>query len=139
MLFLLNTEMLDLQPETEALTREAVEERRATPSLFSSVQLAQKLYFQAGGFRNADQRLVRRVAAAIGLASEANAALFVFPQTGASAPQDVAVRLGAAPLTTMAYLWALQKRGPLTAGVVNRDVWGQVAAEADQGRPSVTA
>jgi hypothetical protein len=139
MLFLLNTEVLDLQPETEALTREAVDERRATPSLFRSVQLGQKLFFQNAGFQKADPRLVRRIAAAIGLASEANAAMFVFPQSGARSPLEIAVRLGSAPLTTMAYLWTLQKREPLTAGIVNRDVWSQVAAEIDQGRASVTA
>jgi hypothetical protein len=129
MLFLLNTEVLDLQAETEALTREAVEERRATPSLFRSVQLGQRVFFQTGGFQNADPRLVRRIAAAIGLSSEANAAIFMFPQVVVRSPRDVAVRLGAAPLTTMAYLWTLQKRGPLSAGVVNRDVWNQAVAE----------
>lgn len=141
MLFLLNTELLDLQAETEALTREAVEQRRPTPSLFRSVQLGQRVFFQHGGFHNADPRLVRRIAAAIGLASEANAAIFVFPAVARS-PRDVAVRLGSAPLTTMAYLWNLQKRGPLTAGIVNRDIWNQVVAadiEPAEAAPGVTA
>jgi hypothetical protein len=139
MLFLLNTELLDLQAETEALTREAVQERRATPSLYRAVQLGQRVFFQNGGFQNADPRLVRRIGAAIGLASEANAAIFVFPQVVARSPREVAVRLGSAPLTTMAYLWTLQKRGPLTAGVINRDVWNQVVAEIDPVGASVTA
>jgi hypothetical protein len=140
MLFLLNTEVLDLHAETEALTREAVEERRATPSLFRAVQLGQRLLFQNNGFHNADPRLVRRIAAAIALASEANAAIFTIVQIARS-PRDVAVRLGSAPLTTMAYLWNQQKRGPLTAGVVNRDVWSQVVAEIDPvaASASVTA
>ena len=124
MLFLLNTQVLDIYADVEALSHEAAEERRQTPSLYRAVQLGQRLLFSAGSFEKADQKLVRRIAASISLASEANAAMFVTALNATSA-KDVAVRLGSAPLTTMAHLWRLQKTRPLTAGIVNRDVWAR--------------
>lgn len=130
MLFLLNSQVLDIQDEVEALTAEATEERRQTPSLYRAVQLAQRMLYSAGSFERADATIVRRLAASIALASEANVALFVTALNAASS-RDVAVRLGAAPLTTMAHLWRLQKRGPISPAVINRDVWAQVIVDVD--------
>jgi hypothetical protein len=130
MLFLLNSQVLDIQAEVEALTAEATEERRQTPSLYRAVQLAQRMLYSSGSFERADPRIVRRLAASLALASEANVALFVVALNAASW-RDVAVRLGAAPLTTMAHLWRLQKRGPISPSVINRDVWAQVIVDVD--------
>lgn len=137
MLFLLNSQVLDIQEEVEALTAEATEERRQTPSLYRAVQLAQRMLYAAGSFEQADPRIVRRLAASVALASEANVALFVVALNAASS-RDVAVRLGAAPLTTMAHLWRLQKRGPISPAVINRDVWTQVIVDIDL-RAALTA
>jgi hypothetical protein len=130
MLFLLNSQVLDIQEEVEALTAEATEERRQTPSLYRAVQLAQRMVYSAGSFEQGDPRIVRRLAASVALASEANVALFVVA-LNASSSKDVAVRLGSAPLTTMAHLWRLQKRGPINPAVINRDVWTQVIVDVD--------
>jgi hypothetical protein len=138
MLFLLNAQVLNVQAEMEALSIEAAEERRSTPSLFSAVQLAQRVIFAAGGFEKADPLAVRRIAATIALSSEANTALFV-PALNARTWRDVATRLGSAPLTTMAHLWRLQEKGPLSAGVINRDVWNQVMIEVDPTKDKLTA
>ncbi len=128
MQFLLNNQLLDIGAEVEDLATEAARERRPTPSLFKAVQIGQRLLYAAGSFENANPSIVRRMCATIALASEANAALFVTALNATSA-RDVAVRLGSMPLTTIAYLHRLQGRGPLAAGVINRDVWGQVAVE----------
>ena len=128
MYFLLNNQLLDIAAEVEDLASEAARERRPTPSLYKAVQIGQRLLYSAGSFEAARPAIVRGMCAAIALASEANAALFVTALNAASA-RDVAVRLGSMPLTTVAYLHRLQERGPLTAGVINRDVWGQVALD----------
>jgi hypothetical protein len=133
MLFLLNSQVLNIQADVEALSLEAAEARRATPSLFSAVQLAQRVIFSAGAFEKADPAIVRRIAATIALSSEANVALFVVALNARSS-RDVATRLGSAPLTTMAYLWRLQARGPISAGVINRDVWSQVVVDVDPAK-----
>lgn len=138
MLFLLNSQVLDIHAEIEAMSIEAAEERRSTPSLFSAVQLAQRVLFAAGSFEKADQVVVRRIAATIALSSEANVALFVVA-LNARSWNDVATRLASAPLTTMAYLLRLQKQGQLSAGVINRDVWGQVMIEVDPAAQKITA
>jgi hypothetical protein len=130
MLFLLNSQVLDIQAEVEALTAEATEEGRQTPSLYRAVQLGQRMLYSAGSFERADAEIVRRLAASIALASEANVALFV-TALNAMSYRDVAVRLGCAPLTTMAHLWRLQKRGPISPAVINRDVWMQVIVDVD--------
>lgn len=137
MLFLLNSQVLDIHDEVEALTAEATVERRQTPSLYRAVQLAQRMLYSAGSFEQGDPKIVRRLAASIALASEANVALFVVALNAVSS-RDVAVRLGAAPLTTMAHLWRLQKRGPISPAVINRDVWAQVIADVDM-RGALTA
>ncbi|MES1202496.1 MAG: hypothetical protein ABUS57_13720 [Pseudomonadota bacterium] len=128
MYFLLNNQLLDIAAEVEDLASEAARERRPTPSLYKAVQIGQRLLYSAGSFEAARPAIVRGMCAAIALASEANAALFVTALNAASA-RYVAVRLGSMPLTTVAYLHRLQERGPLTAGVINRDVWGQVALD----------
>lgn len=128
MLFLLNNQLLDVSAEVEDLAAEAARERRLTPSLYKAVQIGQRLLYAAGSFEEANPSIVKRMAATIALSSEANAALFVTALNAVSA-RDVAVRLGSMPLTTIAYLHRLQQSGPLTAGVINRDVWGQVVAD----------
>jgi hypothetical protein len=128
MLFLLNNQLLDVSAEVEDLAAEAARERRPTPSLYKAVQIGQRLLYATGSFEEANPAIVKRMAASIALSSEANAGLFVTALNAASA-RDVAVRLGSMPLTTIAYLHRLQQRGPLTAGVINRDVWGQVVVE----------
>ncbi|HWA20777.1 MAG TPA: hypothetical protein VG735_00105 [Caulobacterales bacterium] len=128
MYFLLNNQLLDIAAEVEDLATEAARERRQTPTLYKAVQIGQRLLYSAGSFDTANPAIVRRMSATIALASEANAALFVTALNATSA-RDVAVRLGSMPLTTVAYLHRLQERGPLTAGVINRDVWGQVAVD----------
>lgn len=138
MLFLLNSQVLDIHEAIETLSVEAAVERRATPSLFSAVQLAQRAMFSAGSFEKADPAVVRRIAATIALSSEANVALFVVA-LNARSWRDVATRLASAPLTTMAHLWRLQKHGPLSAGVINRDVWNQVMADVDPTGQKITA
>jgi hypothetical protein len=125
MYFLLNNQLLEIAAEVEDLASEAARERRPTPTLYKAVQIGQRLLYSAGSFEAASPAIVRGMCAAIALASEANAALFVTALNAKSA-RDVAVRLGSMPLTTVAYLHRLQERAPLTAGVINRDVWGQV-------------
>jgi hypothetical protein len=133
MLFLLNTQVLDVSAEAEELAAEAsAEGRMTTASLYRSVLMGQRVLFAAGSFAEANPAVVRRIAASIAMASEANAALFVVPPAAKEA-RDVAVRLGAVPLTTMAHLLRLQRKAPLTPGIVNRDVWAQV--EANQNAP----
>jgi hypothetical protein len=128
MQFLLNNQLLDIGADVEDLAAEAARERRPTPSLYKAVQIGQRLLYSSGAFEAARPSIVRRMCATIALASEANAALFVIALNAQSA-RDVAVRLGSMPLTTVAYLYRLQERGPLTPGVINRDVWGQVAVD----------
>lgn len=121
MLFLLNDQVLDLAEEVERVRAELTA-TRSPPSLFKAVTLGQHVMFAGYSFRLVHPSAALRVAALIAMASDANAALFVRPET-ARRPQDVAVRLAAAPLTTLAHLQQYQREGALTAAQANAHVW----------------
>ena len=121
MLFLLNDRVLDISAETEAVRAE-FGPRRPLPSLYQAVALGQQMMFLGGSFHDVHASAALRVAALIALASDANAALFV-KLINARGPEDVAVRLASAPLTTLAWLEQHQHEGMLPAGMVNEHVW----------------
>lgn len=121
MLFLLNDRVLDVTEEVERIRAELSVTRRA-PSLFKAVSLGQQVIFAGHSFAEVHPSASDRVAALIAMASDANAALFVRPEA-ARGPEDVAVRLAAAPLTTLTRLEQYQREGAMTAALANAHVW----------------
>jgi hypothetical protein len=121
MLFLLNDRVLDIANEVETLKHESAAGWRA-PTLYQAVALGQRVIFAEGSFHHLHASVSLRLAAGIAMASEANAALFVRPANAVQFGQ-VAVRLAAAPLTTLARLEQYQRQGPLTTAAVNAYVW----------------
>lgn len=89
------------------------------------VEIGRELFFQANGERpRAD--LLLALSALLADKTEANAALFVRPQ-GAQSRADVLVRFVDAPITTLAYLFKLQRGAAAPASLVNQAVWGCAA------------
>lgn len=134
MLFLLNDTVLDLGVAGETFARVGGGPP-ATARLGHGVRAGQEAMFAAGAFTRAHPDVAFAVAAEIALASEANAALFVRPAK-VKGPQDVAVRLASAPLTTLARLLAHQNRFGPDPAYVNDQVWtlAQLAGAQLAGR-----
>ena len=127
MLFLLNDKVLDIAAEVETLQSEAAAGWRP-PTLYQAVTLGQQALFTAETFSAVHPSALMRLAAAIAMASDANAALFVRPYN-AQDYRHVGVRLASAPLTTLSRLEQFQRQGPLTTGLVIALVWS-LAGEA---------
>lgn len=131
MLFLLNQEVIDLGDPVEALQEAGVAGDLARmPTLAKIVALGQDAAFAAQGIEQAHPGIRRTLAALLGVSGEVNCALFLTTEKTVVA-RDVAVRLGQAPLTTMALLLSAQQSGRLTAQLINHHVWrvaGGVAA-----------
>jgi len=121
MLILLNQELIDVGDPVETLTSLGVADLRA-PTLSKLVSLGQDAAFAAGGIENAHPGIKRTLAAYMGILGQVNCALFVCPPRMRT-PRDVAVRMGHAPIMTMAYLLSAQECGRLTAAMINQQVW----------------
>lgn len=121
MLFLLNDTVLDLGVPGDAFARLG----RGSPlgaRLGHAIRAGQEAMLAAGAFNRAHPDVAFAVAAEIALSSEANAALFVIPG-GVKKPDEVAVRLASAPLTTLARLLAHQSRFGPDPALANQEVW----------------
>ncbi|HWA00144.1 MAG TPA: hypothetical protein VG841_07490 [Caulobacterales bacterium] len=121
MLVLLNLEMIDVGDPLATLRELGMAEARPIGAA-KLVALGQEAAFSAGALENAHPAIRRALAAFMGLGGEANCALFLAPP-GARTPRDVAVRLGLAPITTMAFLLSAQQAGKLNAAMINAQVW----------------
>ncbi|MBL8560044.1 MAG: hypothetical protein JNM47_15070 [Hyphomonadaceae bacterium] len=121
MLFLLNDTVLDLGLPGETFAR-AGGGSPASARLSHAIRAGQEALFAAGAFTRAHPDVAFAVAAEIALASEANAALFVIPGR-IRRPEEVAVRLASAPLTTLARILVHQSRVGPDPAFVNQQVW----------------
>lgn len=128
MLVLLNQEVVDVGDPIETLRECGVADLRA-PSTSRLVRLGQDATFAAKGIENAHPGIKRTLCAFFALSGEVNCALFLCPPKARSA-RDVAVRLGSAPITTMAFLLSAQSKGQLTPALVNHYVWKLASDEA---------
>lgn len=128
MLILLNQEIIDVGDPLETLRALSVD-LRLPPTIAKVAALGQDAAFAGAGIEHAHEGIRRTLAALLGLAGEANCALFVVPQ-GARSAREVAVRFGIAPLTTMAFLLSAQQAGRLNAAMVNHHVWRVAPGEA---------
>ena len=129
MLFLLNQEVIDLGDPVETLRASGVADIMHLPSVAKLVQLGQDAAFAANGIEHAHEGIRRTLAAMLAMSGQANCALFLCPPKARSA-REVAVRLGQAPLTTMAFLLSAQESGRLSATTINQHVWRVAGAEA---------
>jgi hypothetical protein len=125
MLFLLNQSVLDIGDPLETLRTDGAVDLRNPPSVAKLVTLGQDAAYAAGGIENAHAGIRRTLAALMGLTGQVNCALFLCPPKARSA-REVAVRLGVAPITTLALLSSAQAGGRLNAVLINHHVW-QVA------------
>lgn len=121
MLFLLNDTVLNLGLPGDTFARAGGGSPSAA-NLGHAVRAGQEAIFAAGAFTRAHPDIAFAVAAEIALASEANAVLFVAPPR-VKRPEEVAVRLASAPLTTLARLLAHQSRVGPDPAFVNQQVW----------------
>ncbi|GAM98847.1 hypothetical protein U91I_02483 [alpha proteobacterium U9-1i] len=130
MLVLLNQAVIDVGDPFETLKALGVTDLH-TPSMGKLVRLGQDAAFAGKGLENAHDGIRQTLAALIGLNGQANCALFLCPDRAKSA-REVAVRMGQAPITTMALLLSEQQAGRLSSATVNHYVWrvaqGPVAA-----------
>lgn len=120
MLFLLNDTVLNLGLPGETFARTGGSPTSAR--LGHAIRAGQEALFAAGAFTLAHPDVAFAVAAEIALASEANAALFVI-QGRIRRPEEVAVRLASAPLTTLARILVHQNRVGPDPAFVNQQVW----------------
>jgi len=127
-LFLLNDTVLDLGLPGETFARVGGG-APGVARLGHAVRAGQEAMFAAGAFTRAHPDVAFAVAAEIALASEANAALFVLPGR-VKRPEEVAVRLASAPLTTLVRILAHQNRVGPDPVFVNQQVW--MLAQAPQ-------
>ena len=130
MLFLLNQELIDLGDPFETLQASGGGEVKALPSLGKLVMLGQDAAFAGHGIEGAHLNIRRTLAAMLAMTGQVNCALFLCPPKARS-PREVAVRLGMAPITTMAALALARDAGGLSAALINDQVWrvaGGVAA-----------
>ena len=125
MLVLLNKEVINVIDPVKVLKEAGVNVARTRISQTQIIHWGQEAAFAAGDLANANENVKLTLAAYFCAFSEANCALFLVPQ-GAKSPRQVAVKLAAAELTTLAWLKSLQDSGRLGAAVVNKTVW-QVA------------
>jgi hypothetical protein len=93
------------------------------------VTLGQDAAFAGRGLENAHPGIRRTLAALFAASGEANCGLFLYPK-GANSAREVAVRLGMAPITTLAQLKSAQDGGRLTAEMINHHVWRVAGGEA---------
>jgi hypothetical protein len=128
MLVLLNQEIVDVGDPVETLAACGVADLRE-PSMAKLVALGQDAAFAAGGLERAHPGIKRTLAAYFALSGAVNCALFL-PPPRARSPRDVAVRLGFAPLTTLAFLLSAQSSGTLSAALINSQVWQVAGGEA---------
>jgi hypothetical protein len=128
MLVLLNQEIVDVGDPLETLIACGVADRRE-PSVAKLVALGQDAAFAAGGLEHAHPGIKRTLAAYFAMSGTVNCALFL-PPPRARSPRDVAVRLGFAPITTMAFLLTAQNSGKLTPSLINGHVWQVTGAAA---------
>ena len=129
MLFLLNQELIDLGDPVETLAACGVADALRQPSVPKLVALGQDACFAAGGIANAHPGIRRTLAAMMALSGQVNCALFLCPPAARTA-RDVAVRLGQAPITTLAMLLSAQAEGRLNAALINHHVWRVAGSEA---------
>ena len=130
MLFLLNQELIDLGDPVEALQACGVADVMHLPSLAKMVSLGQDAAYAGNGMEGAHPSIRRTLAAMLAMTSQVNCALFLCPPKARSA-REVAVRLGLAPITTLAFLASAQENGRLSPALINEQVWrvaGAVAA-----------
>ena len=128
MLILLNQEIVDVGDPVRTLTALGAPVG-LPPTAAKLVQLGQDAAFAGNGLESAHAGIRRTLAALIALNGQANCALFLCPERARSA-RDVAVRLGLAPITTMAQLLSAQQAGVLTANLINQLVWRVAGGEA---------
>ena len=122
MLFVLNQEVLDLGDPCEALKACGVGDLTRQPSLAKLVTLGQDAAFAGGGMEHAHAGIRRTLAAMLAMSGQVNCAMFLCPPRPRSA-REVAVRLGFAPITTLAFLLTAQDSGRLNAALINQHVW----------------
>ncbi len=122
MLFLLNQEVLDIGDPIETLVAGGIADVMHLPSIPKLVSLGQDAAFAAQGMEHAHVGIRRTLAAMLSMSGQVNCALFLPPAQARSA-RDVAVRLGVAPITTLAFLFTAQESGVLTAALINHHVW----------------
>ncbi len=125
MLILINNEVFDVGDPVATLKALGVEDLASPPSASRLVRLGQDAAFTAKGLENAHPGIRQTLAAFFGFAGEANCGLFLVPPKARSA-REVQVRLGAAPITTLAHLKSTQDVGKLTAKMINHHVWAGV-------------
>lgn len=129
-MFLLNDTVLDLGLPGDTFAR-AGGGSPVAARLGHAIRAGQEAMFAAGAFTRAHPNVAFSVAAEIALASEANAALFVIPGR-IRKPEEVAVRLASAPLTTLARILAHQNRVGPDPAFVNEQVWNLALAQQGQ-------
>ena len=122
MLFLLNQEVIDLGDPVETLRTSGVYDVTRMPTMARLVALGQDAAFAGRGMEHAHVSIRRTLAALLTTVGQANCAMFLCAENARS-PREVAVRLGAAPITTLAMLLTAQQNGTLTAAMINHHVW----------------
>ena len=129
MLFLLNEQVLDIGVPHETLEACGVKLPARLQGVAEAVAAGQEAAFAGNGLTQAHENVRLTVAARLGLTGRVNCALFLCPPKARS-PREVAVRLGYAPITTLAYLAKQQDAGRLSPGLINREVWLAAGAPA---------
>ena len=122
MLFLLNQELMDLGDPVETLLASGAADAMNVPSLAKLVTLGQDAAYAGNGMEGAHPGIRRTLAAMLAMSGQVNCAMFLCPPQARS-PREVAVRLGVAPITTLAFLLSAQDAGRLSAALINEQVW----------------
>lgn len=128
MIVLLNQEIIDVGDPAETLTQYGVADLRM-PTIAKVVALGQDAAYAAKGLENAHRDIRRTLAALLASSGEVNCALFLAP-AAARSPREVAVRVGYAPILTLAYLLSAQQAGKLTPALINKHVWQLASGDA---------